>query len=147
MAETVEFDPRLWRKGRSTRRLRYLTLVLELRADGEMLDHLGKSVRRYVDEPDRANGPLLSIELDVVAQRVEAIVVRMEKGFAEMAVLEGERAVEDAYRNDYAGRLVVTPEDFASLSPMVRRVVVEGWRPFVYDPETGCVHPNPESET
>ena len=147
MSQTVEFDPRSWRKGRPTRRLRYLILLLELRADGEMLNQLGKSVRQYVDEPERANGPLLSIELDLVAQRVEAIVVRMEKGFSEMATLEVERLAEDAYRNDYAGRLVVSPDDFASLSAVVRRVVVEGWRPFVYDPETGFVHPNPDSES
>ena len=147
MEEEARFEPRQLRKGHWSRRLRHLVLCLELRADADMLDHLAQSLALFAQEPDRMKGPLFVVEFDVIQSRMEALVIRLGKRFEERAAVELDLAAEDAYRDSYAGPKAVSPEDVARWSPLVRRLVVDGWRPYVEDAETHHVHPNPDRGT
>ena len=147
MEEEAQFDPRQLRKGHPSRRLRHLVLCLELRADADMLDHLAKSLALFASEPERMKGPLFVVEAELVESRIEALVARLEKRFKERALVEAELPAEDAYRESYAGPRAMAGEDMERWSPLIRRLVFDGWRPYVQDPETYHVHPNPDPGT
>ena len=136
MEEEAQFDPGSCARG--TRRVGCATwcCVLELRADADMLDHLAKSLALFASEPERMKGPLFVVEAELVESRIEALVARLEKRFKERALVEAELPAEDAYRESYAGPRAMAGEDMERWSPLIRRLVFDGWRPYVQDPET-----------
>ena len=133
MTDTGGYDLTRVRKSGMSRRLRRLLIDLALRADAELVDQLVVALRILYEE-EKDNGSCFFIpEIALIVKRIEAALARMEKNAEQRAEVQAGMAEEDEYRQHYDGSLLATSSLAEAWPPVIRRLVVESWRPYRYD--------------
>ena len=133
MSDIGGYDLTRVRKGATSRRLRRLLDDLALRADAELIDQLVRVLRLFYEE-EKDNGRCFFIpEVALIVKRVEAAMRRMEKSAEQRAEARAGLPEEDACRQVYDGPLYARRELADDWPPVIRRLVVDSWRPFRYD--------------
>ena len=144
MTVVSETKTRRIKKGRSTRRLRRLHIDLELRAHAELINQFAAVLVTFLDRPERMVGCFFTVEIELMVQRIEAALSRINILFTELDELGAEITGEDEFRKNYTGTMLAAPEDADDWPEVVRRVVIGGWRPYRYDSDDYHLVAGPE---